>query len=36
MKRVLKIVIPLVLVLALLGAAAWFFLFYRSDLTADF
>lgn len=36
MKRVLKIVIPLVLVLALLGAAAWFFLFYRSDLTANF
>ena len=36
MKRVLKIVIPLVLILALLGAAAWFFLFYRSDLTADF
>ena len=36
MKRVLKIVIPLVLVLALLAAGAWFFLFYRNDLTAQF
>lgn len=36
MKRVLKIVIPLVVVLALLGGCAWFFLAYRSDLTAHF
>lgn len=36
MKRVLKIVIPLVVVLALLGAAAWFFLSFRADLTAGF
>ena len=36
MKRVLKIVIPLVVVLALLGTAAWFFLSFRADLTAGF
>ena len=36
MKRVLKIVIPLVVVLALLGTVAWFFLSFRADLTAGF
>lgn len=35
MKRVLKIVIPLILVLALLGTACWFFFFHRTDLTSD-
>lgn len=36
MKRILKIVIPLVVVLALLGTAAWFFIVYRGDLTSGF
>ena len=36
MKKALKVIIPLVLVLALLATACWFFLFYRADLTADF
>lgn len=36
MKKVLKVVIPLVLVLALLITACWFFFFYRRDLTTNF
>lgn len=36
MKRTLKIIIPVILVLALLAAAAWFLLFYRPDLTGGF
>lgn len=35
MKRVIKVVLPLVLVLILLAGACWFFLFHRSDLTTD-
>lgn len=35
MKRALKIIIPVVLVVALLAAACWFFLFYNPGLTAD-
>lgn len=33
MKHALKVIIPLVLVIAILAAACWFFLFYRTDLT---
>ncbi len=33
MKHALKVILPLVLVIALLAAACWFFLFYRTDLT---
>ena len=33
MKHALKIILPLVLVIAILAAACWFFLFYRTDLT---
>lgn len=33
MKHALKVILPLVLVVALLAAACWFFLFYRTDLT---
>ena len=36
MKRTLKIIIPVLLVLALVAAAAWFLLFYRPDLTGGF
>lgn len=35
MKHTLKIIIPLVLILALLITACWFFLLYRRDVTAD-
>lgn len=35
MKKALKVIIPLVLVLALL-AACWFFLFHRPDMTSGF
>lgn len=35
MKRVIKVVLPLVLVLILLAGACWFFLFHRSDLTTN-
>lgn len=35
MKRVIKVILPLVLVLILLAGACWFFLFHRSDLTAN-
>lgn len=35
MKRVLKVVLPLILALALVAGACWFFLFQRSDLSAD-
>ena len=35
MKHALKVILPLVLVLALLGTACWYFLFQRPDLTAD-
>jgi len=35
MKRALKVIIPVILILAILLAAAWFLLFYRPDLTAD-
>ena len=33
MKHALKIILPLVLIIAILVAACWFFLFYRTDLT---
>lgn len=33
MKKACKVIIPLVLVLALLGTACWYFLFQRPDLT---
>lgn len=36
MKKTLKILIPLVLVIALLAAACWFFLFYRPDIATGF
>lgn len=36
MKRILKVVLPLILVLALIAGACWFFLYQRSDLAADF
>lgn len=36
MKKVLKVLIPVVLVLAILGAACWFFFFQRPDLTSGF
>lgn len=36
MKRVLKVVLPLILVLAILGGACWFFLFQRADLATEF
>ena len=36
MKKALKIILPLVLVLALLGGAAWYFLYYQVDKTADY
>lgn len=36
MKHALKILIPIVLVIALLIAVAWFFLSYRPDLTCQF
>lgn len=35
MKHALKIILPLVLVLVILAAACWFFLFFRTDLTAS-
>ena len=34
MKKVLKIVIPILLVLISLAGCAWFFLYYRTDFTA--
>jgi len=36
MKNALKVIIPLVLILAILAAAGWFFLFQRPDLTSAF
>lgn len=36
MKRILKIVIPLVLIVLILSAAVWLFIFHRPDLTNDF
>lgn len=36
MKKVLKVLIPVVLVLAILAAACWFFFFQRPDLTSGF
>lgn len=36
MKRALKVIIPLVLVIALLATACWFFFFNRADLTTGF
>lgn len=36
MKRVFKVIIPLILIIALIATACWFFFFYRSDLTTDF
>lgn len=36
MKKVLKVLIPVVLVLAVLAAACWFFFFQRPDLTSGF
>lgn len=36
MKRTLKIVLPIVIILALLGTGYWFFFRYRTDLTTDF
>lgn len=35
MKTALKVLIPLVLVIALLAAACWFFIFYNPGFTAD-
>lgn len=36
MKRILKIVIPIVVIVALIVTAVWFFLFHRPDLTNKF
>ena len=36
MKKVLKIVIPILLVLIILAGCAWFFLYYRTDFTAEY
>lgn len=36
MKRVLKIIIPIVIIVALLAASIWFFFFSRPDLTNNF
>lgn len=36
MKRALKVIIPLILILALLGTGCWFFLYSRTDLTTGF
>jgi len=36
MKKTLKVLIPLVLVIAIIAAACWFFFFYRVDLTTGF
>ena len=36
MKKVLKVLIPLVLILALLISACWYFLFYNRPLTVEF
>ena len=36
MKKVLKILIPILLIIALLTAAVWFFIFHRADLTNAF
>lgn len=36
MRRALKVIIPLVLILALLAAGCWYFLFQRPDLTSGF
>ena len=36
MKKALKILIPLVLVIAIIASACWYFFFYRLDLTIDF
>ena len=33
MKKVLKIVIPILLVLIILAGCAWFFLYYRTDFS---
>lgn len=35
MKRVLKIILPLLLAVLILGGSGWFFLYYRADLTAE-
>ncbi len=36
MKKVLKVLIPMVLIIALLVSACWYFLFYNRPLTVDF
>ncbi len=36
MKKVLKVLIPILLIIALLTAAVWFFIFHRADLTNAF
>ncbi len=36
MKKVLKVLIPLVLIIALLVSACWYFLFYNRPLTVEF
>ena len=36
MKRTLKIVLPIVIILALLGTGYWFFFRYRPDITTGF
>lgn len=36
MKRTLKIVLPIVIILALLGTGYWFFFRYRTDITTGF
>ena len=36
MKKVLKVLIPLVLIIAIIVSACWYFLFYNRPLTTDF
>ncbi len=36
MKKALKIILPLLLALAIVGGAAWYFLLYQPSLTADY
>ena len=36
MKKVLCFLLVLIVIVALLGGAGWYFLFYQADQTADF
>ncbi|MDD3164305.1 MAG: leucine-rich repeat domain-containing protein [Oscillospiraceae bacterium] len=36
MKKALKIILPILLALLLLGGAAWYFLYFQTDYTADY